>query len=203
MNSTSDPVREYMAKKNAVLRALRSDLFLKYFGGRLGEDIRRSVNILFRDLDALASNRRAAPTQDEARVVALTIRSLADYLMHQPISPFVANFSRDYAEVVKNWNDQTVRARDIQQFSEFVVRLTMDYLTMNELVAVLRSFVPRMERLLRYTPPAFELSRHYLELILKKHESGQPINEYEAARAGRGADPKSKKRKGVGRSNEK
>jgi|GEM_PF-4556223 len=132
---------------------------------------------MFRDLDALAANRRPQPTRDEARLVAITARTLSEVLMYQPLTPFMVDFSKDFAEVLKNWNDQLVRAQDIAHYASFIARVSEDYLTMHELAQILRGFVPRMQRLMQYTPPAFDLSRHYLEMVLKRHEAGQPINQ--------------------------
>ena len=176
-----DPVEAYRKRKDELLSAMRSPLFDRYFGGSFGSNIRRAISIMLRDLDLLVSNRRPAPSRDDARFIATTSRALTDFLMREPLTPFITQFAMGYSEVLKNWNDMTIRAQDIDHYSRVIARLAEDYLTMHELVQVLRSFVPRMERLMRYTPPAFELSRHYLEVVLKKHASGEPINKYEEA----------------------
>ena len=180
----------YRQKKNALLRAMDAPVFNKYFGP-LGRDLRRSLNIMFRDLDALATNQQPQPTRDEARLVAITARTLSEVLMYQPLTPFMVNFSKDFAEVLKNWNDQLVRAQDIAHYASFIARVSEDYLTMHELAQILRGFVPRMQRMMEYTPPAFDLSRHYLEMVLKRHEAGQPINKYEEAIMSRKGDKQS------------
>ena len=176
------PEEVYQQKKDRLLWFLRTQDFNRDFPGQFGETIRRSTDIVLRDLDALVGGSEATPTTEEAGVVGRSIHMVMDAVTYQPLNRFMADFIQLYLEVVKNWNLQTVRARDIDEMVDVSTRLVSGYLTVVDATTVLRRVTARLEHIMRYTPPSFELSRHYLSAVLEKYRKQEPINKYDCAK---------------------
>lgn len=170
-------------QKKAQLRALLANpAFNQNFPGQRGSLIRQSLNVVFRDLDMLVQGRQPNPGPNEVRLVAHAARIVQEIATYEPLNKYMADLISVYVEVVKNWNAQVVRARDIDLMLDTTARLVAGYMTFLDAINIMRRFVDRFERMMRYTPPSFDLARHYLQLVLKKYERGEPINKYEEAK---------------------
>lgn len=170
-------------QKKAQLRALLANpVFNQSFPGQRGARIRQSLDIAFRDLDMLVQGGQARPGPNEVRLVAQAVRMIHEIVIYEPLNKFMSDFVNLYVEVMKNWNAQVARVRDIDVMLDATARLVAGYMTFLDTIDVMRRFIDRFERMMQYTPPSFDLSRHYLQVVLEKYERGEPINRYEEAK---------------------
>jgi len=90
-------------------------------------------------------------------------------IVREPLSPNLAKFIRDVLTIFYNY----LSAVDDQEMKEemlILVRLLDGFLTLNEAIAISRELIDYLRRMMYYSPPYVELSKHYLETLLNECE---------------------------------
>jgi len=171
----------YLNAKSRLLKLISSPEF-GYEFGRFSDMIRQSVRVMIKHLDELIRERRVEPTDRERSIIASATNRVIAKIIYDPITPFLREFITLYVEVLKNWNAQIGYQYDIDIMVDTIHRLISQHMTLMDAVNVMKQLIKRVEDILKYEPPAFTLARHYLEVIQKKFDKGEPINEYERAK---------------------
>lgn len=90
-------------------------------------------------------------------------------IVREPLSSNLAKFIRDVLTIFYNYlsaiNDQKMKDEML-----ILVRLLDGFLTLNETIAISRELIDYLRRIMYYSPPYVELSKHYLETLLKECE---------------------------------
>lgn len=177
-----NPVRMYIQTKNKILNLINMPQFRMEFG-RNTDIINQALDIMFRQLDRLVRDMRTVPTDEEVNIIASATKKVLEKIVYDPITPFLVDFVTLYVEVATNWNMQIGKQYDMDLWLDTIQRLIQSHLTIKDAIDVMKKLTERCRRLLNYEPPAFTLARHYLQAIQDKMEKGEPINEYEKAKA--------------------
>ena len=79
--------------------------------------------------------------------------------------PIFRDLSRFYLLLVFNWNKELGKRPDIELSVSAAQRIVEGQMTMIDTINLLKTVSERLQKLSGYEPPAFELSRHYLQSL--------------------------------------
>jgi hypothetical protein len=132
------------------------------------------------------------PSQEEYDTVKRASDMLIDVAIFWPIDEYLTDLIRAYSRTIRVWAGRC-GCVDQQRVAEVLDRLLHQHLTILDAIGIMRKLIRRLEPIAQYTPPSFQLARHYLESIVEKYEKGEPINIYEERKMKEERDTKRKK----------
>ncbi|RLE67012.1 MAG: hypothetical protein DRJ38_00130 [Thermoprotei archaeon] len=144
--------------------------FERLFGG-YSTEARRTIERCIDDMVRMANGTRMV---GDVAAVNKVADVLLDRVTRMPITPYMKDFSEQCCLLLYNWN-QSIENTDAALTSKLraIDRLVKAHYTIMDAINVLR-------RLVRgpYVPAAYELSRHYLEVMRDEGErAGQTCPE--------------------------
>jgi hypothetical protein len=74
-------------------------------------------------------------------------------------------FCSDYCFLTSNWNQNVLKSTVINQKIQFILRVINNTLTIDDSLSILKHLTTKLEKELKWRPPAFELSSHYFNLL--------------------------------------
>jgi hypothetical protein len=89
----------------------------------------------------------------------------------KPITAIFRDLSSTYLLLIFNWNQTLGKRPDIERDIKLVDMGVKGQLTMLDTIRVLRQLLPKMEAMGKYEPPAFNLSRAYLDSLKEEIEN--------------------------------
>jgi len=95
-----------------------------------------------------------------------TLSVLRKYILEAPLDVEFRKFCVAYCELVFNWNQNFKKGDEkIKEKVLFIIRILDQHLTILESIDVLRQLLSQLKSFREWTPPAFELSKHYLNIL--------------------------------------
>ena len=108
------------------------------------------------------------PTEFDHDQILETIRFLRQKAMYEPLDSYFTDFCRAWLFLVFNWNNNTCQSPTIKQESETVQRLLDNFISMSEVMILLKNLNNRLQHFKNWSPPAFEISKHFIDYLDEK-----------------------------------
>ncbi|GAI60825.1 unnamed protein product [marine sediment metagenome] len=157
--------QETVSKIKGILK-YEADL-KKVFGPRLGK-VNGVFELMLRQMDDLAEDKAVEASGEEKSRVKEVVNLFLSIAVNRPIVPIFRDLSRFYLLLVFNWNKELGKRPDIELSVSAAQRIVEGQMTMIDTINLLKTVSERLQKLIGYEPPAFELSRHYLQSLEEK-----------------------------------
>jgi len=165
----------YKTIRNSVVRAVNSNEFLREFGR--GADIKDAINIMVLGLDEIMRGSRSGVSSNMHDRVDRGTKHVMEYVIYKKLDKFGASFSYNYAELLSMWNKELGYNVDYDIMADAIKSIVRSHLTNMEAIDVLRSLLDRAKRYVDYEPPAYKISRHFLQEVLERNKKEfKPLN---------------------------
>lgn len=138
--------------------------FKQLYGPKGMKVIKDAYKVVKVQSEEIFNGRENPPTKEEQEIIHRALNVLQDVLLVKPIVPFIRDLSIEFARLVMNWDRALCKCQPIRRKCLVVDQLAKGHLSLVAAMDVLKGLVAKGQRHLQYTPPAFEISRHYLEL---------------------------------------
>jgi len=138
--------------------------FSQLYGPKGMKIIVAAYEVVKTQSEEIFRDRKNPPTKEEQEVVHRALNVLQDVLLTKPMAPFVRDLSIEFARLVTNWDKAICKCQPIYRECLVIDQLARGHLSLMTAIDVLKGLVAKGQRHLQYTPPAFEISRAYLEL---------------------------------------
>lgn len=153
-------IESYLRKESRVI-VLNDDQY---------EMLRNAFKIITTDISRMMNGEELEQNNDKFTNILDSVILLSDKILSGPICDDFGTFVAMYAEVVYNWNDYTVKDSVIRQLCLHISRLSETRTAMVKCIHAMKDVDNRIKTLSGWTPPAFEISKSYLEALLEKNE---------------------------------
>ncbi len=165
-----ETLKKYQETVNKIKGIMKYETDLKkVFGPRL-DKVKESFEIMVCQMNNLAEDTEVEASGEEKSRVKEVVNLFLSIAVNQPIVPIFRDLSRFYLLLVFNWNKELGKRPDIETSVCAVQRIVEGQVTMIDTINILRALLERARKTQQYGPPAFELSRHYLETLNKEKE---------------------------------
>ncbi|MCJ7450677.1 MAG: hypothetical protein MUP58_02970 [Candidatus Nanohaloarchaeota archaeon QJJ-9] len=165
--------KEIYKKKREKLRELLNSKKdrKKVFEKKEIKDIENSIDSIFKDLDQLKDGKEVEVEGENIGKAKKSLMHILNGLTTRRITGWLEETSKIYTEIVGNWNQQLKQDKDIETLSRAINRILEGEKTMDDTISMLKTLKQHMDKYRRNEPPAFKLSRHYLEKIRENEEN--------------------------------
>lgn len=159
----------YDESVKAITKILTYREDLLYAFGREGVDkINKTFSITKRDLDAITNNASVVSTVQDIDIVISTLNVISNTLLLKPWTPIIKDVGLHLNKLVFNWNKNICKNTQIETQSLMNLRMIQMQMTLTDLTEQAKFLINEAQRYKNYRPQAYELARHYLD-VLDKH----------------------------------
>jgi hypothetical protein len=128
------------------------------------DNIKKTVLIIEGKLGP-GKNKKVIPDEEAARSIGNTLGFLLHLTIEKPITPIMKDLVNEFLILSSYWNEnigQDLRIRtniyDLRRFIDY-------HLSVMDVIQVTKTLLQRVEQMQNFSPPAFELSKHYLKAL--------------------------------------
>jgi hypothetical protein len=133
-------------------------------------NLKKALVSMTNHLNKIINGEKIAPTQEEIDLVRNITRSFANIAMEKPIVPIFRDLSASLLPIIHNWNTATINNSDITTHIRLTDGIIKAQLTFMDTLDVIQKTLERVRKTHSYEPPAFNLSRAYLDNLKKAIE---------------------------------
>ncbi|MFA5052728.1 MAG: hypothetical protein WC565_01595 [Parcubacteria group bacterium] len=163
------------ASKSQVERILNYEDDLKrIFASQHVSNIKRTLNFMTEQLTTVINGGNVVPTSEEMNMAAEMARVFANIALEKPIEPIFRDLSASYLLIIHNWNEATIKNHNISTNVKMTNGIVKAQLTLMDTIDVLQKTLEKIRKTHLYEPPAFNLSRSYLDNLKKAIEEKGP-----------------------------
>ncbi|MBA7614890.1 hypothetical protein ES703_22164 [subsurface metagenome] len=163
-----EDLKKYQETVGRIKGILKYEADLKkVFGPRL-DKVNGVFELMLRQMDDLAEDKAVEASGEEKSKVKEVVNLFLSIAVNRPIVPIFRDLSRFYLLLVFNWNKELGKRPDIELSVSAAQRIVEGQMTMIDTINLLKTVSERLQKLIGYEPPAFELSRHYLQSLEEK-----------------------------------
>ncbi|GAI80579.1 unnamed protein product, partial [marine sediment metagenome] len=119
-------------------------------------------------MNELAEDKAVEASGEEKSRVKEVADLFLSIAVNEPITPIFRDLSKFYLLLMFNWNKELGKRPDIEKQISTAQKIVMAQMTMLDTIDLLKYQLKRGRDMRNWNPPAFELSRHYLETLEKK-----------------------------------
>jgi len=141
--------------------------FKRAFGPNGDKIILPAYRVMKSQLLVLApvDGKKVSVSNNDKQIVRRAAEMMAAITIDGQISQYFRDFADVYLSLLITWNLQLARTRTIDVMGNMCQRILNDMMTMRDTTEVMTRTTKKLRESLRYQPPAFELSRHYLKSL--------------------------------------
>ena len=165
-----DGKAQYYEARRELQKLVGDSQFIEFFRGQNERNMKMAINILLEDLHEVAINRVPVVDNEKVEIVIVGSKIMLNTIMASRISPYLRDLASLYSLFVKNWCTNVKYNEDLMMIANAIELLVIQYASIMEAVDLLRLFIVKYDRLLNYVPPAFDVSKHFLEKVLDKQK---------------------------------
>lgn len=151
-----------------TLEILSGKRLVEYLGRRF-EYVERIIKGIAQDLKEISANDKYKPQTCENDIIT-TIEYLKEILLFDALGDDAKSDIIHLLNLIYNWNMAFSKSPVIERETMLSIRLAQSMLTITELIAASRELLGEIKRYRTFVPPSFDLSKHYLQMLLEKNE---------------------------------
>ncbi|RKY33165.1 MAG: hypothetical protein DRP74_00500 [Candidatus Omnitrophota bacterium] len=157
--------RKNVGKLEKIL-TYKQDL-LKLFGQNNLQQIKSSVCTMKNDIDDVLDG-KSINAEDKETLVRRILNLLINIVITHPIVPILKDLSIEFSLLAFNWNQMTIKSHEVKVLSLTLRRLIDTHWTMMDAIIVMKKLLREFKNFKHFYPPAFELSKSYLQSLQEK-----------------------------------
>lgn len=163
-----EDLKKYQKTVGNIKRIFKWELELKkVFGPRL-EKVKSVFELLERQMNDLAEDVMVEASGEEKSRVKEVVDLFLSIAVNEPIVSIFRDLSKFYLLLMFNWNKELGKRPDIEKQISTAQKIVAAQVTMLDTIDLLKYLLKQGHNMRNWNPPAFELSRHYLESLSKE-----------------------------------
>lgn len=168
VNQKYQAYKKTLTEINKIL-AYENDI-RKTFSEDGSRKIKQALNIVTNQMEKVYKNEHIEPTVEEKSLMREIVNLFVNIALEKPITPIFRDLSSTYLLLIFNWNQILEKRPDIERDIKLVDMVVKGQLTMLTTIRLLQRFLPKLKAMEQYEPPAFNLSRAYLDSLKEEIE---------------------------------
>ena len=163
---------EYQAFKKTTKKIsdlIKQECLLQVISREIRDDLARCLQMVEGQLENYwKTNLVAQVREEELNLVKKNLQVFLYIINERPITQYLRDLIGEFSLLIFNWNQMIAKSGEIDQLVKAIDRLLRGNLMMVEAIEIFKRLLERLNNLLNYSPPSFELARHYLQELNKK-----------------------------------
>ena len=143
---------------------------LQIFSQQELKAIKDIFSLMVTHMERLARDETVIATDQDMNLIHGTIRMLLNAAFERPIPLIFRDLARTLMILTFNWNGNVGKAEPLKRDIDKVRRVVEAKTTLDEAIETAKMLIAKLRAEVHYRPPAFELSKHYLETLTSEEE---------------------------------
>lgn len=160
--------KETVARVESIIRY--EDDMRKIFSAQGTQKLRAVLTFISGQMEMIFSGLAPAVSERELSLVTEVMNFFSVIAAEKPITPIFKDLSQTFLLLIFNWNAATVGDKNIERNIKLVDAIVSSQMTMMETIELLQKLIEKAKKANQYEPPAFNLSRAYLDNLKKAIE---------------------------------
>ncbi len=161
-------------EKTRTILNYQNDL-IRMFGNKGFESLKLALEKISSSMERAAQNDGLAEIQiEDKNLVTGVVKSFLNIAIEKPITPIFRDLADNYLMIVYNWSQMLAKCSGIEQDIKVINGIVRSQLTLLDTISVLKVILERAKNIRNYDPPAFDLSRAYLDNLKSAIEERDP-----------------------------
>jgi hypothetical protein len=158
-------LEQYRATVNEIRRIFAYDIELrKVFGNRVGR-VKDAFQVMVCQMDALAEDKEVEVSPEQKATVEKAVNDFLAVAIYQPMLNLFRDLSKQYLKLAVNWNRELGKVQAIDVQAQASIQIVEGQETFVAAARTLRQLIKHVESMEKFAPPAFQLSKHFLDSI--------------------------------------
>jgi hypothetical protein len=164
--------QSYKAAKDQVDNIMKfDDEVRKAFSHDGARKMKRAATVVEAQIEALiAGTTPPALSGEDRMMIKETVNLFSIVAIDRPITPIVRDLAGSLLLLIHNWNQATGCDEDMDKKIRMINAIISAQMTLAETIEVIQKLLEKIRKTYQYEPPAFNLSRAYLENMKKAIE---------------------------------
>jgi len=128
--------------------------------------VKCAFELMKRQLDSEKFDKEASGK--EKSTVKEALNTLLPVVINQPMRPILRDLGLEFGLLAFNWNEAFGKRPDITGIVVTIKNVVERTLSLMEAIDIIKGLTNRVRDMERFSPPAFELSKHYLKSLEKQ-----------------------------------
>lgn len=125
--------------------------------------VKCAFELMKRQLDSEKFDKEASGK--EKSTVKEALNTLLPVVINQPMRPILRDLGLEFGLLAFNWNKAFGKRPDIADVAVTIKNVVERTLSLMEAIDIIKGLTNRVQDMERFSPPAFELSKHYLKSL--------------------------------------
>ena len=147
-----------------IRNILKHDKDMKLTFGKY-DDIKWVVEFIVKQIDIMQADGEPRVAPDEWKRVVGVVDGLLHRTIHDPHTKILKDLTFYMVKLISNWNNNVANNGDLKLKLAAIDRMMKDATTMSDANFMLRELTKSIKGWVRYRPPMFDVSRHYLKTL--------------------------------------
>ncbi len=104
-------------------------------------------------------------TEEEINQVRRVLNIILMILMEKPLTPILKDLANELIVLAAFWNETIAKSLHIREMIYALRRMIDTNLSFTDLIQSTKVLLRKFEEIQRFSPPSFEISKHYLKAI--------------------------------------
>lgn len=161
--------KEYQAFKNTVKKIrsfFQKERLAPFFSKEIEEELKRCYQTMEENLENYWKTNQPPPiSEEQINLVKKTLQVFLYIINERAIDHLLQEFIGSFVLFIYNWNNMLVKNGQIDQTVKTIDRLLRAHLTFVEAIEIFKRLLEKLKTVLEYSPPSFQLAKHYLDLL--------------------------------------
>jgi len=156
----------YESKKKDIIQLMKDKDVMMKFGSKV-VDVRCALDALFNDVDKLMAGEYVEVDNETKKLIEKFLDILKEVVIFGRLDERFRYFVLCVCDIVKIWNKFLVMEHRVDLDVGVLERLVLQQMTILDAINVMRKMIEKCNELVEYSSPKFELSRHYIDAMIK------------------------------------
>lgn len=138
-------------------------------GKKQQEVMKKAFSIMEKGMDdSLAGKETTEASGKEKSRVKEALNLLQNMVINSSMKPILRDLALELGLLAFNWNQTFGKRPDIEQTAKNIRAITLGNLSLIQSINIIKSLMERFKNIQHFAPPAFQLSRAYLDTLQEK-----------------------------------
>jgi len=167
-------MKTYEDTKSEIIEFMGDTRFIEMFQGK-AEHIKNIIADIFDDIELLMKNEDIESLKFKCDKIRIEdgVDTIMYVAVEFPISEIECDLLKNITQLFYNYNDNVIKDESIKIRSSFLTNFLDGFLSLRDAINIIRNYSRSSERLTKFNPPSFELSRHYIDSLYCKYEDSK------------------------------
>jgi len=156
----------YIKYRNELRRILGFKKYLqRHYGSTGSKLIQRASDSMIGQIDTLIDKRQPSFTRKDIQDIVEALNCLTQNLVDKDPDKYMLDLSREFSRISVEWTRNIGKNGEIERKAQRIYRMSTNQEILSDTVYALKRLISKTNQTLKYTPTAWEISKHYLKSL--------------------------------------